>query len=89
MQRLSLGRIDRRAALIGVKPLFKGDPFRVRRRCAHATDKGGNTVLLSVALECLQDLGKVSMECSVVAADDNVCVNGNQRVSLNRHHVLQ
>ena len=81
---MSLGRSDRRAALSGGNPLFEEDLFSVRRRCQRAAHKGGHAVLLSVALKCLRDLGKVSMECSIVDAEDNVCINGN-KAAFNSH----
>jgi hypothetical protein len=71
------------------QPALRGGLFSVRRRCAGAADKGCHATLSSAALECLRDLGKASLECSLVAADNNVHVNGNQCVVRDRQHVSQ
>jgi hypothetical protein len=89
MLRLSLGQSNRRVALSVDNLLFDEDHFCVPRRCARATDKGYPAALLSVALKCVRYLGKVLMECSLVAADNNVHVDSNQRISSSRHHVSQ
>ena len=51
--------------------------------------RADKAIFLSAAFKCLRDLGKASMECSLIKADNNVHVDGNQRVSHGRHHVLQ
>ena len=74
---LSLGQSDRHAAVSGCNPLFEGDLFRVHRCYPHVAHKVGHSVLLSVTLKCLRDLGKVSIECSIVAEDNTVSIEGN------------
>ena len=74
---LSLGQSDRHAAVSGCNPLFEGDLFRVHCCYPHAAHKGVHTVLLSVTLKCLRDLGKVSIECSIVAEDNTVSTEGS------------